>query len=385
MPGAIGGFVGEITGSSDAAKGQQRATDAQLQSVRESNDLLREFNEQARTDNAPYLQAGYSGLNRLLYGLGLGGSANGAATAGTSPQLTEAQLREQLSPQFTQQGNPATPPDLASLPAQVRAAIQQGGGTYGYDARTGKYGYNYNESTYNGDNGESSQNRWFYADQVPGGQSTVDEAGLNAAIQQRLQQQQSQATAGATGGAGFGNLLAEYKPYEAFSAEKFQVDPSYQWRLNQGNNALTQSLASGGNLNSGRALKALTDYNQGAASQEYGAAYNRYNNDYTTGFNAFNTNQSNQYNKLMGLVGVGTGANAQNAAGNLATGQQLAGNAIQGGNAAAAGAVAQGNSTANGFNSLLGIAGLGLGAYGAFGGSGALGRTQGVTSYGIRT
>jgi hypothetical protein len=62
-------------------------------------------------------------------------------------------------------------------------------------------------------------------------------------------------------------------------AEKFQFsedDPSYQWRLQQGQQALERSAAGRGGLQSGATLKALTNYSQGAASQEYQAAFKRF-------------------------------------------------------------------------------------------------------------
>lgn len=52
-------------------------------------------------------------------------------------------------------------------------------------------------------------------------------------------------------------------------------DPSYDWRLKQGGQALDRSAASRGLLLSGAQIKGATDYGQGAASQEYGAQYNR--------------------------------------------------------------------------------------------------------------
>lgn len=52
-------------------------------------------------------------------------------------------------------------------------------------------------------------------------------------------------------------------------------DPSYQWRMNQGMENLSRSSAARGMLGSGNVLAELTDYAQGAASQEYGAQFNR--------------------------------------------------------------------------------------------------------------
>lgn len=63
----------------------------------------------------------------------------------------------------------------------------------------------------------------------------------------------------------------------------FEADPGYAWRIAEGNKALDRSASSRGSLFSGGQLKALTDWNQGAASQEYGNWWNRYTQG--TGFN----------------------------------------------------------------------------------------------------
>jgi len=52
-------------------------------------------------------------------------------------------------------------------------------------------------------------------------------------------------------------------------------DPSYKWRFQQGQQALERSLAARGLLQSGNAAIELQQYGQGAASQEYGAQFQR--------------------------------------------------------------------------------------------------------------
>lgn len=452
--------VGAITGANDSAKGAQKAADSQVAAIEKSNEYAREANAQNRADAAPYREAGYAANSEMMRRLGLGGGAAGAGAVGggTAPTaLTEQQIRQELQGQYTTSGTPAGAPAFNTLPADVQAMINREGGPtgYAYNPQTGKYGYQYNQTVGGGDNGEGTVPKWYYADQVGGTQGGIDEAGLNAAVQQRLQQQQqaqqayaaqqqqaSQQQSDGTYPSGPGSLLqsyteftpfaeqykgVEYTPYrdyEDFSLAKFQADPGYQFRQTEGNNALLRAAAASGGLNSGRASKDLAEFNSGLASQEYGNAFGRYNteyttgrdthqqnfntayganlqdyqtrynahnNDYTTGFNAFNQSQDNTYNRLMGIVGVGTGVNGQIANGNLATGQQLAGNAIQAGNAQAAGQVAAGNAASGGFNNLLNTGltaaalysgfGGGAGAAGAknaaFGGN-ALGSTSGL-------
>lgn len=101
-----------------------------------------------------------------------------------------------------------------------------------------------------------------------------------------------------------------------------QNDPGFQFRLQQGQQALERSAAARGNLLTGGTAKALTQYGQDYASNEYGNVYNRALNDYQLAYNQFQQNQANQYNRYAGLAGLG-----QTTAGTLAqAGQATAGN-----------------------------------------------------------
>lgn len=53
------------------------------------------------------------------------------------------------------------------------------------------------------------------------------------------------------------------------------TDPSYQFRMSQGLEAVNRNQAAGGMLHSGNRLAALEQYGQGLASTEYGAEYAR--------------------------------------------------------------------------------------------------------------
>ncbi len=111
------------------------------------------------------------------------------------------------------------------------------------------------------------------------------------------------------------------------------VNPAYQWNLDQGQKALERSAAARGGLVSGGFAKDLTNYAQGAASNEYNNIWNRYAN----------------------IAGVGQ-TTAQNLGGqgqNYAT--QAAQNLGDIGNARASGYVAAGNQRTNNFNQLLNV------------------------------
>lgn len=133
---------------------------------------------------------------------------------------------------------------------------------------------------------------------------------------------------------------------QEYSGQDIYDDPSYQFRLQQGQDSIQSGAAAQGGLLSGATQKALLSYGQDAASQEYGNAYNR-----------FNADQTNQYNRLSNLVGLGQNAAAQQGNAGMQTAQAVASNTMAGANAQAAGTIAAGNRTANNFSSLLGATG----------------------------
>jgi len=111
-----------------------------------------------------------------------------------------------------------------------------------------------------------------------------------------------------TGGADNGSLMRD------FSMQDFQSDPGYQFRMDQGQQALERSAAARGGLLSGAALKDTARFSQGLASQDYQAAFDR-----------FQSNRTNKLNPLLSLAG-----SAQTASGALgAAGQNFANGAGQ--------------------------------------------------------
>lgn len=140
---------------------------------------------------------------------------------------------------------------------------------------------------------------------------------------------------------------------QTYTGQDIYSDPSYQFRLQQGQDAIQSSAAARGGLLSGATLKALQGYGQDMASQEYQNAYNR-----------FNADQTNQYNRLSNLVGVGQNAAAQQGNAGAQTAQAVANNTMAGANAQAAGQIAAGNRTANNFNALLGVGNMVSGFFG---------------------
>ena len=77
-------------------------------------------------------------------------------------------------------------------------------------------------------------------------------------------------------------------PFTAPSVDQALNDPGYKFRMQQGQDALQNWAAAKGTLNDSGTAKALIDYGQGAASQEYGNVWDR-------AYNAYNTNLNSQY------------------------------------------------------------------------------------------
>lgn len=134
------------------------------------------------------------------------------------------------------------------------------------------------------------------------------------------------------------------------------ADPGYQFRMAEGQKALERSASARGMLNSGGALRSLSRYSQGVASDEYQNAWSRNQAE-----------ASGRFNRLASLAGVG-----QTAAQNLGSmGGQFSAQMGQGannmsslygamGNAQAAGAMGAANAVGGGFNTFGALLGHGL-------------------------
>ena len=88
-------------------------------------------------------------------------------------------------------------------------------------------------------------------------------------------------------------------------------DPGYQFRMDQGIEALDKSAAARGRLLSGAQQKGVTDYSQNLASQEYANAYAREANE-----------KARKYNMLSGLSSGGQASAAGQAQATSQLGQQ---------------------------------------------------------------
>lgn len=160
---------------------------------------------------------------------------------------------------------------------------------------------------------------------------------------------------GNTNAKGYGSLLEGFTPPTLAQAENY---PGYQFGLQQGEEALTNSAAARGDLLSGNTQEALTKFAQNYAQNDYTNVYNQ-------AFNTFEANQANKYNKLAALAGLGQttattlgnlGQSSANNIGNimLTSGAQQGQDIQNAAAATASGYVGSANALAGGLNSLGG-------------------------------
>ena len=137
-------------------------------------------------------------------------------------------------------------------------------------------------------------------------------------------------------------MLANPEKFGGVSEADMKADPSYAFRLSQGQGALENNNAARGLSRTGGAYKGLIDYGQNAASQEYanvyGRKFNEFNNafaqNYQVGstnaanklqsdtFNSGQTQQNNQFNANAQTNANMTNAGAQNQVGLFNAGAQ---------------------------------------------------------------
>lgn len=204
----------------------------------------------------------------------------------------------------------------------------------------------YRTSGYNGLN--------FISGMLPGSQPTYDMQGNYA---------------GQTQGSGYlletpekYNWMPEYRNFTNKDLNEY-LAPGYDWRLKQGQGQVNaMSNLSGGTM-SGNTLKGLQDYTQNFASNEYGNALKQYADQYALGLNShiaqsqqsFNqqqTGQSNIYNRLASISGLGQTSLGQTTGAGVVNSGQVGANMVNYGSAQAAGTVGVANALTGGANTL---------------------------------
>lgn len=253
--GIVAGVGGSLVGglmSSKASRDSSQvqadaakaASDAQLAATRDTNQLTADMYRNSLANGAPYQQGGQVALSALMSGMGLGGARAAPGAGGMTPSTPGANGQAPLGTYVNAYGQAVDP---QGNPITT-------GGTTNY----GITGLNYG--------------------------ATQDE--LDAA-------------AGAVPAGTF---------QETFTGQDIYMDPSYQFRLDEGTRNLRAQQAAGGNRWGGQAMKDITTFGQNLASTEFGAANDR-----------FMRNKAVLYDRLSNLAGLGSAAgNAASAAGSSA-------------------------------------------------------------------
>ena len=303
-------------------------TSGMEEATKQANELQERIYDESVARGMPYYDVGTSGLGMLADYMGLGGGS----------MQTESQIRNNLLPQYTQQ-NTVTNANagLGSFQDFQGAMGLQNVGTDAETLRRQWANYQSNPDQY------SHLNIGTPATSTT---STTDYDGLNAAIQAQIEAQ------GGSRPDYFGSLL------QNFDADKFEQDPGYQFQQAEGQKAIERQLAAQGKTYSPEAAKALMEYNQGVAAQSYGDAYNRYNAD-----------QSNIYNRLAGIAGIGQNQTGQMAGLGQQYGTSVSNNLTNLATAQSQAAQAEAQSRGSMFGTLLGLGGSILAAPTTGGGS----------------
>lgn len=159
-------------------------------------------------------------------------------------------------------------------------------------------------------------------------------AGQASAVQQHIydQTRQDQSKWRDAGEQALADIQNSTDLKATFNMSDFQADPGYAFRMQEGQKAIERSAAARGGLMSGGTMKALTQYGQNVASDEYQKAYDRFNSD-----------RDRRFNRLASIAGIGQTANSTVAAAGQNLGNQLGQNITGAANAQAAGQVGQAN------------------------------------------
>lgn len=267
------------------------------EATREATQLQRDIYDQTRTDVQPWYDMGVGAVGRLSDLLGISGG---------SVQSRDSIYNDLLPQYTTQQTTGGGGAALLTSPD---------GSVINLDNRFGPQLNEIGElrKLYDAGNYERLSDMGYNALNPTTTSEMVDYEGLNAAVDARIAEQGDTPE-------GYGSLL------ERFDLDKFEADPSYQFRQDEANKALERQLAAQGVTLGGagygeinpQASRYIQELNQNLASQEYGNAYNRYVQD-----------QLNTFNMLTGAAGMGQGStgilatsgqNYANNVGNLQTG-----------------------------------------------------------------
>jgi hypothetical protein len=359
--GAVAGGALGLLGAQEQAGAAREASGAQLAATREQMAEARRQYDLSRADalareqralslQAPFLGTGTAANQRLAYLMGLEPTTPPALAQTAAPAaapIDRDAIRQRLLPQFTSQG--AAGGGLGLVRVNARGA----------EAPTMVAAPGIPPPFEDTLQGALARQAWEQAQAQPGAVTqasqpgtpvgpTIDEAGLQAAIDAEVARMQAAQAGAVPGAATSATGVTPTQKGPDFGAltrrattTDIEADPVYQmglkFGLEQGTGAINARAIAGGGYDSGATLKALTRYANDYGTTKAEGAYGRYVAD-----------QTNLYNRLAGLGGSGqTAANVVGQTG-LSTLQALQGAGQQYGGATNEALAAAGNARAAG-------------------------------------
>jgi len=257
-----------LGGAALASNSQRRATNAVTSAANDSNALQAAIFQQQRDDLAPWRASGASALTEINRRLGLGQPQNQTVQGqGVAPVLN--------NPSIPMQGTGSEIYDGRVMPTNM---VQAGGDSITQSMAAPSQPYDKPQINYGEQPGQPTQ-----PVQNPG------PAGSSSDPQNRY------------GG--------------------FYASPGYQFRMDEGNRAITGNRAASGMLQSGDTLRALNRYGQDYASNEYNTQLNQLFNVAGLGQTA-----TGQQNALSSNYANNVTANNQNSANALSSSYANQGN-----------------------------------------------------------
>jgi hypothetical protein len=186
---------------------------------------------------------------------------------------------------------------------------------------------------------DASQNAASQASNASNQATGAQQAMFNTINQQQAPWRQ----AGETALGQIGQMQPQFT--HQFNAQDLNANmaPNYQFQLEQGQGAIQNAANRQTGLVSGNAMKGLQDYTQNFAGNAYQNAFSNYS-----------ANQTNIFNRLSNIAGLGQTANANVGSAGSDISRGIAGSMIGAGQAQAAGTVGSANALSGGLNNAAG-------------------------------
>ena len=157
---------------------------------------------------------------------------------------------------------------------------------------------------------------------------------------------------GTTPGSGY--MFQKYPEYKPFTNADLNANlaPNYEFQLKQGQGATNAAYNASGGTVSGNAFKGMQDYTQNYAAGAYQNALNNYMLQQQQGYNQFTGQQTNQYNRLASMAGLGQTSLGQTTNAGVVNASNVGSQLVNAGTANASGQVGTANAITGGMSNL---------------------------------